>query len=115
LQAIVFDESAFKAYLLSMAQSTEANSTFKSLTLSYSNVQANFSKGQVSFSLTANGTLEPIFVPTDFAASISGKGISDARSAISALPNLANGTISVWPVWLWNMPSDASKINVTAD
>jgi len=115
LSAIGFDEAAFKAYLLSVAQSTEASSTFSSLTVSYGSVHADFAKGQVSFALTAQGALEPIFSPADFAASIAGKSIADARSTVAALPQLSNGTISVWPVWLWNMPGDAGKIQVVSN
>ncbi|HVM77353.1 MAG TPA: hypothetical protein VMU07_04340 [Candidatus Paceibacterota bacterium] len=114
LEAIGFDESALKAYLLSLAQNTEENSVFASLNPSYSNVQANFTTGQVKFTLTAQGSLEPAFSASDFTATILGKSISEARSDILALPQLGNGTISVWPLWLMHIPSDPSKIHVTA-
>ncbi len=119
LTAIGFDESAFQAYLLGLAQSQSNNGgttmAFKNYTEpNYSNVQASFSKGQVSFSVSAQETLEPAFSPDQFAASIAGKGISTARDAIQNLPQLADGKISVWPVWLWNMPS-VSKIQINVN
>jgi hypothetical protein len=119
LTAIGFDEAAFKGYLLSVAESSTAgiapSSTFKTLTLNYSNVQADFAKGQVGFALSAQGTLEPAFSTDDFASSIAGTSISSARNMIQGLPELSDGTISVWPIWLWNMPSDPKKIQITAN
>jgi len=84
-------------------------------TLSYSNVQANFPKGQVSFTLSVQGTLEPAFSSDQFAGQIAGKGIGDARAAIAALHELSDGKISVWPIWLWSMPSDPKKIQITVN
>lgn len=121
LTAIGFDESALTNYLLGLAQSqAPANSptlafTAGGPTLSYSSVQATFSKGEVSFSLSATGALEPAFSTDQFASSIAGESIGTARDAIQNLPQLSDGKISVWPIWLWNMPSDASKISVTAN
>lgn len=115
VQAIGFDESALKTYLLGLAQTQETNSVFSSLNLNYANVSANFAKGQVSFALTAQGTLEPAFSSDDFKASIEGKSIGDARQAILALPQLADGKISVWPLWLWSIPSNSAKVHITAN
>ncbi len=120
LTAIGFDENALENYLLAAAEAAatggDANvsSTFKTINLSYANVQANFSTGQVSFSLNGTGSIEPAFSPTDFAASLAGQSISSARTTIASLPELSNGTISVWPIWLWSMPSNPDKIEVTA-
>lgn len=123
LTAIGFDKTALQQYLLGLAQSdTQGTSgggttmAFKDYTdPSYGNVQASFSEGQVSFSLSAQETLEPAFSASEFAASIAGKSIGDARDAIQNLPQLSDGKISVWPIWLWNMPSNVNKIQVTVD
>lgn len=114
MEAIGFDESALKTYLLSLAQTQQSSSVFASINLDYSSVQANFTTGQVSFALTAQGELEPAFSPSDFTNSILGMSIGDARSSILALPDLQNGTISVWPLWLWKIPTDTNKVHVTA-
>jgi len=114
LQAIGFDEAAFKNFLLGEAQSVEASSTFTAITLNYTNVTPDFVKGTLSFAVSAQATLEPIFSTDDFKASIAGEGIGDARGAIAALPQLSDGRISVWPVWLWSVPKDVNKIQVTA-
>lgn len=115
LQAIGFDESAFKTYLLSLANVQNPNSIFTSLTLNYASVKADFSKGQVSFALSAQGALEPSFSADDFKSSISGKSINDARSTIQALPELSDGRISVWPFWLWSIPTDPKKVHITVN
>ncbi len=115
LQAIGFDETAFKTFLLSLAQGQDQNSTFTALTLNYSNVQADFTKGRVSFALSATGTLEPAYSPDDFKTSIAGHSIGTARAAIAALPGLADGRISAWPMWLWSIPGNPGKIQVNAN
>jgi hypothetical protein len=115
LSAIGFDESALKSDLLSQAQGTYPSSTFKDINLTYNSVQASFSKGQVSFSLSAQGDLEPAFLPVVFEQQVLGKDITDARTTIAALPQLSNGEISVWPLWLWTIPSDASKVQINVD
>jgi hypothetical protein len=115
LQAIGFDQTALQNYLLTLAQAQEASSTFKTINLSYSDVTANFATGQISFALSAQAQLEPAFSPAQFATSIEGQGISSARSTIAALPQLANGEISMWPSWLMSIPSDPAKIHITVN
>ena len=61
LQAIGFDQAALQNYLLTLAQAQEASSTFKTINLSYSDVTANFTTGQISFALSAQAQLEPAF------------------------------------------------------
>ncbi len=115
LEAIGFNESMLRAALLSLAQSTEASSTWASLALTYSNVRPDFAKGILDFTVSASGSLEPSFSTDVFGASIAGESLGAARTAVGAIPRLANGEISVWPVWLWRMPSNPAKIEVTAD
>lgn len=116
LQAIGFDESALKVYLLSLAQAEEPGSTFSAFAPpNYSGVRTDFAKGTVSFSLSAQGTLEPMFDVDSFKASVVGKSINDARTAIAAIPGLADGKISAWPMWLWSIPSNPNKIQMTAN
>lgn len=115
LQAIGFDETALKNDLLAQAQSQEASSTFKDINLTYNNVQASFANGTVSFSLNAQGSLEPALSVADFEDTILGQSVTSARSTISMLPNLDSAEISVWPSWLWNIPSDAGKVHITVN
>jgi hypothetical protein len=113
LQAIGFDESALKTYLLSLAQTQEQNSVFSTINLNYSSVAANFTQGEVSFSLSVQATLEPQFSASQFQSTIAGTSISSARAAIAGLPQLSNGTISVWPFWLWDIPTNPNKVHIT--
>jgi len=115
LQAIGFDQTALQNYLLTLAQAQEASSTFKTINLNYSDVSANFTNGQVSFALSTQAQLEPAFTSAEFATSIEGQSIAAARSTISALPQLADGEISMWPSWLWSIPSNPSKIHITVN
>jgi hypothetical protein len=115
LQAIGFDQTALENYLLTLAQAQDASSTFKTINLSYGDVTANFAAGQISFALSAQAQLEPAFSSAQFATSIEGQGIASARSTIAALPQLADGEMSMWPSWLMSIPSNPSKIHVTVN
>lgn len=115
LSAIGFDETIFKTFLLSLAQSTEASSTFGDLTLDYASAIPDFANGKLSFSVSAQGSLEPAFSADAFRGSVAGEKISDAKDAISSLPELQEGAISVWPAWLWQIPSDTNKIQITVN
>jgi hypothetical protein len=115
LSAIGFDETAFKAFLLTLAQPTEPSSTFSDLTLTYATATPDFAHGKLNFSVGVQGSLEPIFSADDFSGMIAGKGIGDAKNAISSLPELQEGAISVWPAWLWQVPANMKKIQVTVD
>jgi hypothetical protein len=114
-QAIGFDESMVKYMLLQQAQTAEASSTFSDLTLTYSGVTPNFTSGTVTFTVAAQGSLEPAFSSSMFASTVAGMSITNARSAVAGLTNLSDGSISVWPIWLWNLPSDPAKISVTVN
>ena len=87
----------------------EASSTWSSITLNYSNVKPDFVNGRLSFSLNAQGSLMPAFSPDDWKQGLAGTSIASARAVIAALPHLQDGQISVWPVWLWSIPSDQGK------
>ncbi len=113
LSAIGFDETALKSALLAVAQGTEASSTFADMNLNYGSVSANFPKGQVSFSLSAQGDLEPALSPVDFEQQLLGKDTADARTVIAALPQLASAEISVWPSWLSTIPNDPAKVHIS--
>jgi hypothetical protein len=115
LQAIGFDQTALENYLLTLAQAQEASSTFKTINVTYSDVTPNFTTGQVAFALSAQASLEPAFSSAQFATSIEGQSIADARGAIAGLPQLSDGEISMWPSWLWSIPSDPSKIHITVN
>ncbi len=115
LSAIGFDETALKAALLAAAQGTEQSSTFADINLTYSGVSANFPKGQVSFSLSAQGDLEPAFSAVTFEQQILGKDTATARAVIAGLTQLSNAEISVYPVWLSTVPSDPSKVHITVN
>ena len=114
-QSIGFDETVLKAFLLTQAESGTASSTFSTLNMNYSGAQADFTKGTVSFTLNVSGTVEAAFSPDDFRNAILGKSIVDARSIIAALPGLADGTISAWPSWLVNIPSNPNKVQIVAN
>jgi hypothetical protein len=115
LSAIGFDETAFKGFLLSLAQPTEASSTFSDLTITYATATPDFTNGKLSFSVGVQGSLEPIFSADNFSGTIAGEKIGDAKTAISSLSQLQEGTISVWPAWLWQIPANTKKIQVTVD
>ncbi|MBU6500251.1 MAG: hypothetical protein KGJ89_00230 [Patescibacteria group bacterium] len=112
MKTVGFKESDLKSVLTALAQKDNPGMVFDSLDLTYGKVQVDLIKGSESFDLTAKGTLKPDFSADDFVAQILGKSVDDAQKLITGLPHLVNAKISLWPVWLKNMPSAANKIKV---
>ena len=112
LQTIGFDETVVKNVLLASAQATEQSSTFSTLDLTYTNVVPDFTTGKLTFSVAAQGSLEPALSIDLFKQEIEGKSVDYARTTIASLPELADGSISAWPSWLWTIPTNPSKIQI---
>jgi len=88
---------------------------FIELKLDEQNIAADFVAGQVAFSISANGVLEPEFSGDELKPKIAGKPVNEARTLLIKLPELANAKISLWPFWLNDLPSNSYKIKVIWD
>ena len=77
--------------------------------------EAGLYERKVKLFSAVQSSLEPIFSADSFRATIAGEKISDARGAISSLSQLQEGTISVWPAWLWQIPGNVQKIQITVN
>ena len=114
-KAVGFKESDFKTLLQTLAAKDYPGTTFRDLQVNYANVKANFDAGQLSFSVTAQGVLGPVFSADDFKSKIVGHPISEARQTILALPDLSSAKISLLPFWLYKLPANTQKVKVVAD
>ncbi len=114
-QAVGFRESDVKAILQTLAEKDNPNMTFRDLKFDYTAVKPNFKTGQLSFSLSAQAVLEPQFSNDDLKSKINGRSVNDAKQTILTLPDLSSAKISLWPFWLYSLPTDPKKINIVVD
>lgn len=112
IQAIGFSESDLNGVLQVTADKNKTH-VFKTLDLSYSNVNADYAHGALTFALAAQGSLIPAFDDEAFKGSILGKPISTVNKALLALPEFGDGKITLTPRWLQSIPDRASRVTVT--
>ena len=115
LTVIGFRESDVKSWLLLKAQKADPTASFRSLNPVYSNAQPDFTHGTLKFTVTSDGVVTPAFDSAAFKNLVAGKSSADAKALILEIPELADGKLSVWPIWLQSLPTDPSKIKVTVE
>ena len=115
ISTVGFREADMREFLKSIAVAGDTTLTLENLSIEYRAIKANISGGKLSFSVAASGTVTTDFSPDDFRAKLAGRTIEEARFAVSKLPGLSDAKISVWPMWLRHVPSDAKRIKVSLD
>jgi len=115
LKALGFRESDVKSFLTSLASRDNPNTVFRELNLQYGDVKFDLKNGKLSFKLTSRGVLAPAFSADDFRKKILGKSVGEARSLVSGLPGLTSAKVSLWPVWLGNIPQDQQKVTISVN
>ena len=111
-RAIGFRDEDMKSLVRTLMLKDYPDMDFAELKLDYQDVKPDFVSGQLTFSLVADGVLNPKFSANDLKAKIAGKPLGEARATIIILPDLTNAKISLWPFWLSELPKDESKINI---
>jgi hypothetical protein len=114
----VFDAFGFREkdvlrLLDASIQGSNAGMKIDQLDIKYSSVQADFSKKELKFAVSATGSLVPAFDADAFKAQIAGEKKDTARAAILALPQLETAEVKLWPAWLWSVPGAVGRIKVT--
>ena len=115
ISAIGFREADVKSVLTSLAGAANPGDVFGKLDLTYSQVQADFKKNVVTFSLAAQGVLTPSFSPSDFTTKVLGQSVDSARSTIAGLQGLSDARVSLWPIWLSKIPNDAKRVKIVTN
>ncbi len=113
-RAIGFRESDMRALVLAHAAGAP-DLMIKDLALSYTGLHADFEKGQLGFSVAAQGTLTQSFSPDEFKKKLYGKSAEEARAEILALPGIVDATLSFWPKWLLHIPSDPRRLQMVIE
>lgn len=111
-RAVAFREEDLKTLLLNLARQEYPDMDFHNLDIEYTDVRANYDKGEVRFSVKAKAELAPAFSAEEFKIQIAGKDLNSVRSWILKLPHLADAEVSVWPIWLRHLPENPEKITV---
>ncbi len=114
-QAIGFRESDLKNVLLELANRDNPGTTFRELNLEYKDPQPNYDKGRVAMTVSARGSLATAFQPDEMRSKIAGQKLDQVRSMIAQLAGLSDAKVSLWPLWLGNLPGNQSRIEVVSN
>lgn len=119
-RAIGFRENDIKDYFLAEAtkglgEDASARREWRSLEIEYTQVAADMENRTLRMTIKAKGILQQPFDESAFREAIKGKSLADAKSVILENSGIANGTISIWPMWVSMVPADSSKIEVQKD
>jgi hypothetical protein len=114
-KAIGFREDDLKVMLLGIVRKTYPNKSFKELDLRYDNIEVDFDKGELTFTLKANGLLWESFSADEFKGKIVGMGAKDAESILKELRDFTDARISLRPFWLTRIPDNPNRIDVVVD
>lgn len=112
MMAMGFKEGDLKTLVLNLAGKDNPNLVFKELNLAYKDIGPDFANKKLIFNLSASGTLWPDFKDKDFALSILGKQVPEARSMVASLKGLSTAKISIWPSWVGTIPADINRVRI---
>lgn len=86
-----------------------------SSSISYGAPTVDFAKGALSVSATGTIAFEESFDMDAFKKSISGLTEDQVRTAVSALPGVVRGAVSLSPFWVGSVPSSPNRIEITVN
>jgi len=113
LQAIGFRESDVQTLLLALATKDNPGLVFKDVAITYPQSTPDLVGGTLTLTVAAQGNLTEPFSANDFKAQVLGKGISEVRRLLTALPGISDANLSLWPRWLSSVPGDPKRVTVT--
>ncbi len=114
-QAIGFREQDVKNMFLELANKDYPGTSFRDLSLVYSEPKPDYDKGTLTFLVTAQGTLATAFQSDELRSKLAGQKVSLAQSSIAKMPGLVDAKVSLWPIWLQTLPSSLDRIQVNAN
>jgi hypothetical protein len=114
LAALGFREADVRALLLGYAAADRNGKglEFRSLALDAKAGALDAARRRGTVNVAARGVLTAAFNPEAFKASVMGRSVREARAAIGRIQGLAEGKISLWPLWLQSVPSEGGRIKI---
>lgn len=119
LKAIAFLENDLKSLLLGKISPDEGEKVFRELELKYEGVKADYTNGQVVFSVKANGVLVNPFSADDLKKKLAGKKIKEVQSILTDsgfASAISDAKISLWPwrpgFFMNFIPKNLDKIDI---
>lgn len=80
--------------------------------IDYSNSQADFSKGQLSFGAKINGKITCKVASDQLQKELAGKNENEIKEIIARHPEIDKAQVIFWPFWVKSVPSNLDKIKV---
>lgn len=112
MRALGFRDEDLKVLLGLIATQGSSTQTLQNLKVDFGKATPDFNKGTVSFSLSAQGIVAPVYSANDLKSQIVGLSITAARPIILGIPGIADAKVSLWPFWLGHVPGNPDRITV---
>jgi len=87
----------------------------KEYDLSYGEPSIDFSTGRIDIPVEFRSVWARSFDTEAFRSDIVGKSGSELKALIFSVPGVESGKADLWPIWVRSVPSDLSKITVSAE
>ena len=111
---IVFREDDVLSFLKGVTSGTDGNRDIirDTVALTYTPRSGDYARGRADVIL--GGTVETrISIPeADIKEVIKGRGVSESRESLKSRADVTSSSVSVFPFWLFRIPTDVDKIRV---
>ncbi|MEK7212283.1 MAG: hypothetical protein AAB686_01230 [Patescibacteria group bacterium] len=115
-RAIGFREEDMRLLLTELATQSTPNYVFRrNPEISYPDVKADYTKGELKFTVEAKGELVPAFDADGFKSSVLGQNVNQVRNSIRGLEGLSEAKVSLWPFWLKTLPQDPERVTLQVE
>ncbi|MGB9609006.1 MAG: hypothetical protein ACPL3E_01375, partial [Minisyncoccia bacterium] len=114
-EAKVFGIREKNIYDFLLAFLNQSNKKIDNLKTEYSNLNPNFEKGEISFTVKASGNLVYNLNLEELKNNILNKSLEEAKNIIKNLNELESAKILIKPRWIMTLPQNASKININIE
>ncbi|MBI3046503.1 MAG: hypothetical protein HYY86_03160 [Candidatus Harrisonbacteria bacterium] len=113
---IAFKEENLKELLVRRARKDNGEDfEIRTSGLEYGLARADFDRGLLSFPVNFKAVLARKIDAEALKKAIAGKSELELKAAVFGLPGLKSATISLWPFWVKNVPTNPEKIKISVE
>lgn len=113
IRKIVFDESTLKNAIVAKIQGADKKGErVATMSLQYGEPTYDFQNGTIDVRVTGSVTFVADVDGNAMKSTLLGADEASARTSLSELKGLNNGTLELWPFWVHSVPSNPDRVNI---
>ncbi|MBS3903566.1 MAG: hypothetical protein KGZ30_04325 [Anaplasmataceae bacterium] len=78
----------------------------------YTNIQASFDDGKLTFNVVIKGVLVSPFASGEFEDKLAGQSIDTLKRELASVSGVSEAKFFIYPPWIWNVPGNPDRIDV---